>query len=99
MVKKAFIKIRVGKEELGQLDLILYDDDVPKTVDNFVHFLTDPGLGYLNSVFHRIIRGFMVQGGDFLNGDGTGSTSIYNGGNTFADENFLQRHNRPGTLR
>jgi len=96
------MKIGVGKEQLGQLDLILYDDDVPKTVNNFVHFLqqrkTDPGLGYLKSVFHRIIRGFMVQGGDFLNGDGTGSTSIYNGGNTFADENFLLRHNRPGTL-
>lgn len=107
MVKRAFMKIRVDEDQFGQLDLILNDDDVPKTVQNFVHFLeqsnnnkTPAGKGgYLNSIFHRIIHGFMAQGGDFLNGDGTGSTSIYNGGNSFADENFIHRHNRPGTLR
>jgi len=101
MVKKAYIKIRVGEDELGQLDIILYDDDVPKTVNNFVHYLEQrntPSSGYLNSMFHRIIRGFMLQGGDFLNGDGTGSTSIYNGGKTYDDENFLHRHNRSGIL-
>ena len=102
MVKKAYIKIRVGEDELGQLDIILYDDDVPKTVNNFVHYLEQrntPSSGYLNSMFHRIIRGFMLQGGDFLNGDGTGSTSIYNGGKTYDDENFLHRHTRSGILR
>ena len=99
MVNKAFMKIRVG-EELLNFDLILYDDDVPKTVRNFVHYLQQRKTtkGYLNSSVHRIIPGFMAQGGDFVNGDGTGSASIYNGGGTFADENFLRRHDRPGVL-
>ena len=105
MVKKAFLKIRVNDKVLD-FDLILYDDDVPKTVRNFAHYLEErkaapPGnqhSGYLNSCFHRIIRGFMAQGGDFVNGDGTGSESIYNGGGSFADENFLHRHDRPGIL-
>ena len=105
MEKKAFMKIRVGDKVLD-FDLILYDDDVPKTVRNFTHFLQErkapsPGnlqSGYLNSRFHRIIRGFMAQGGDFVKGDGTGSESIYNGGGSFADENFVRRHDRPGIL-
>lgn len=106
MEKKAFMKIRAG-EKLLSFDLILYDGDVPKTVKNFVHYLQEREAspptghhqsGYLNSSFHRIIPGFMAQGGDFVNGNGTGSASIYNGGGSFPDENFLRRHDRPGTL-
>jgi peptidyl-prolyl isomerase H (cyclophilin H) len=99
----AFFTIDAGSVRLGRLDLVLYDETVPRTVQNFCHFLkqqntsgnADDG-GYLHSTFHRIIRGFMAQGGDFLNSDGTGSTSLY--GKSFADENFEHRHDRPGML-
>ena len=89
--------LHIGSNPLGRLDLVLYDDTTPKTVENFCHFLSAPiTKGYLQSRFHRIIKGFMAQGGDFLNGDGTGSTSIY--GQQFADENFLHKHSKPGML-
>ena len=98
------MKIRFGGDTVLDLDLVLYDQDVPKTVKNFCHYLLERGsvprgqqyIGYHESKFHRIIKGFMAQGGDFVNGNGTGSTSIYGG--TFADENFLHRHDRPGIL-
>lgn len=95
-MKKGYLVLNCGAKPLGRLDLVLYDDTVPKTVANFCHFLSAPTNGYSQSAFHRIIKGFMAQGGDFLNGDGTGSTSIY--GRQFADENFLHKHSKAGTL-
>ena len=95
---------------LGTLRITLRPDIVPKTVDNFIHFLTtnknksitsnnydnNTNQGYCNSTFHRIIPKFMAQGGDFIKHNGTGSTSIY--GPSFADENFLLSHSQRGTL-
>lgn len=75
----------------------------PKTCENFRQFCTgeflrnEQPLGYKGSKIHRIIKGFMIQGGDFLHNNGTGKCCIY-GASTFADENFLHKHDQPGLL-
>ncbi|KAJ1911944.1 Peptidyl-prolyl cis-trans isomerase-like 1 [Tieghemiomyces parasiticus] len=97
-----FFDIAIGGQSVGRLKMELFADVVPRTAENFRQLCTGEykrdGVpqGFKNCSFHRVIRDFMVQGGDFLKGNGTGSTSIYGG--QFADENFTLKHTGPGLL-
>ncbi|MET9804380.1 peptidylprolyl isomerase [Streptomyces sp. NPDC006368] len=97
MGNNVFFDITIDGEPAGRIVFKLYDDVVPKTARNFRELATGQnGFGYEGSGFHRIIPDFMLQGGDFTAGNGTGGKSIY--GEKFEDENFQLKHDRPGLL-
>ncbi|XP_042438354.1 peptidyl-prolyl cis-trans isomerase CYP40-like isoform X2 [Zingiber officinale] len=102
---RCYLDISIGGEVEGRIVVELFADVVPRTADNFRALCTgekgvgpaaDVPLHFKGSCFHRVIKGFMIQGGDISAGDGTGGESIY--GLKFEDENFVMKHERKGML-
>ena len=97
-----FLDVSVGSTPIGRIKLELFREIAPRTVENFRQLACGEyrpklfPLGYKGSTFHRVMKGFMIQGGDFVKGDGTGSESIY--GTRFDDESFAVKHDQPGML-
>lgn len=92
---KVFFDISIGGKTAGRVVFELFDDITPKTAENFKQLcLKTPG--YKDSIFHRVIKDFMIQGGDYENFNGTGGSSIY--GEKFDDENFELKHDEPFLL-
>ncbi|KAG7665340.1 CPR3 [[Candida] subhashii] len=94
---KVFFKVSIDGALQDPIKFELYDDVTPKCAENFRALCTgEKGFGYAGSIFHRVIPGFMLQGGDFETGKGYGGKSIY--GKKFPDENFIKKHNKEGLL-
>jgi cyclophilin family peptidyl-prolyl cis-trans isomerase len=102
---RVYMDVAIGKGNAGRLVFELFADFVPRTAENFRALCTGERgtsarsgfpLAFQGSSFHRVIRNFMAQGGDYTSGDGTGGESIY--GSKFDDETFVLQHNGPGLL-
>ncbi|KAG5360746.1 Peptidyl-prolyl cis-trans isomerase cyp3 [Yarrowia sp. B02] len=86
-----FLDVTYEGQRIGRIKFKLYADDLPKTCENFRQFCTgeyridNVPQGYKESTFHRVVKGFMIQGGDFVRGNGLGTVSVF-GSATFPDE-------------
>ncbi|EDQ90531.1 uncharacterized protein MONBRDRAFT_18540 [Monosiga brevicollis MX1] len=102
---RCFFDLAIGGKEVGRVIFELYAREAPRTAENFrclclgnkgIGATTNKPLHYEGSKFHRVIKDFMIQGGDFSRGDGRGGESIYGG--TFEDEKFIHKHTEPFLL-
>ncbi|CAO3606766.1 unnamed protein product [Cunninghamella blakesleeana] len=102
---RVFFDIDIDGQRIGRVIFELFANEVPNTAENFRALCTgELGLGkisnmplhYRGSIFHRVIKGFMIQGGDFTRRNGSGGESIY--GQTFPDESFQRKHTVEGLL-
>ena len=96
---RAWLDVAIGGRPAQRITFELYSDVLPRTCENFRALCAgDRGarLTYAGSTFHRVIRNFMIQGGDFTRGDGTGGESVY--GEKFADEGFPHKHDAAHVL-
>lgn len=101
---RVFLDVDMDGQRLGRIVIALFGKVVPKTVENFRALCTgEKGKGtsgkplhYKKTPFHRIIPGFMIQGGDIVHGDGKGGESVYGG--VFPDESFKIKHSHAGVV-
>lgn len=101
---RVYLDVDIDKQRIGRITIGLYGEVVPRTVENFRALCTGEFgkakngklLHYKGTPFHRIIPGFMIQGGDIVSGDGRGNQSVFGG--VFHDENFKLKQSHPGTV-
>ncbi|OAQ25429.1 hypothetical protein K457DRAFT_762616 [Linnemannia elongata AG-77] len=103
---RVFLDIDIDGHRIGRVIIELFKDEVPQTAENFralctgekgVSKISGVPLHYRGSIFHRVIKGFMIQGGDFTRRDGTGGESIY-GGPLQDEGGFKRKHDTEGLL-
>ena len=99
----AYVFLDIAKQDflkspfVGRIVIQLFHEHAPRTTHNFAQLCADKK--YVNIPFHRVVKDFMIQGGDIVNQDGTGTYSVYGGeGTTFADEPFALTHGEAGLL-
>ncbi|KAF9243570.1 cyclophilin-like domain-containing protein [Melanogaster broomeanus] len=102
---RVFFDFSIGSDLVGRVIFELFNDTAPKTAENFRALCTgEKGLSavserplyYKNSIIHRSIKDFMIQGGDFTKRNGTGGESIYGG--VFPDEDLARPLDTNGLL-
>ena len=104
VTERVFMEFSMDDKVVGRIVFGLFGEIAPKAVENFSSLCkcdldrkaprTGKDLCYKNSIIHRVIPNFLIQGGDYTHGDGTGGESIFDGGLPFEDESFVVKHNR-----